>query len=356
LPSIRSHFYSIMEQVMQQADQTIIDYYEYIASNLAISQFINSFDRSCKAHLVEIDKKGLLLVNRILIMYDQQVEIQMKIINRLLQNVFQHIVELGKNMIMHRQIKLNLKLIIFLQFIEELFIRKKGAIIHSELFLPILAKFLLIFETIGLLSFDFPYRALFDDSEKVPSQVDFMPEKSKTVELGFLEGGPLRIFISLLLQSLYQFQGEEKKFSVALELTRFLILNEQSGYIDEFIQEFHFQSKYQSRETLCVLEQPLKLLKYTHSQRNSSIYEQMKQHMHISFHFKQSMVQTPAFITLLLLGEVYELILVAIQNHAEDAVLKSLLVFIHDISRVTFQDPSSEEGEMSEIFFAITDA
>jgi len=70
LPQIRAHFYQILEQANKQDDKTIIEYFEHIASNLAISQFLYCFDKENNPHLVEVDKKGLLMVNRLLIMYD----------------------------------------------------------------------------------------------------------------------------------------------------------------------------------------------------------------------------------------------------------------------------------------------
>mmetsp|Transcript_3003 Transcript_3003/g.2845 ORF Transcript_3003/g.2845 Transcript_3003/m.2845 type:complete len:395 (-) Transcript_3003:1044-2228(-) len=291
----------------------------------------------------------------------------MKIIKRLLVKVFQYILEQGKEQCLNARVKLNLKLMMLLQFFEELYIRKNGQIIHHDLFLSILGTFLLIFETIGMLSFDYPYRQIFDNFDKENyNSIDFFHlDSQKQQDLFFIDGGPLRIFIYLLLQCLSQYQNDLSQQETILELLRFFVLNEDSPFLNSIATEYYLQNKYQSRYTLCILQQPLKLIKYKTVEINESIYEQMKQHIQVKSQFKQSLVQTPAFLTLLLMGELYELINNAQLSKSFSEDKKKILVvnylqLMYDICGTTFTEPmgtnQGNEEELCDMFFAITDA
>ena len=95
---------------------------------------------------------------------------------------------------------------------------------------------MLVFENIGLLSFDYPYRQLFDNNDKrTQAEIgeSFNFEKSKSQDCIFIDGGPIRIFIYMILQGLNQLNGIPHKFDILMQMMRFLILHEPSQALEQ---------------------------------------------------------------------------------------------------------------------------
>lgn len=105
---------------------------------------------------------------------------------------------------------LNLKLLLFMQLLEEIFMRK---IFHSsrgkdalecEKFYETLARLMIIFEDTKMLYFDQPNPNIIDTNKNSSNVTGILRnhEPAPPKELSFLYGGPLRVFLSIFLQLL----------------------------------------------------------------------------------------------------------------------------------------------------------
>ncbi len=75
-------------------------------------------------------------------------------------------------------------------------------LLHNESFYQCLARLLIIFEDINMLYFDFP-NPIVVDTNKRNTVVTCMIRQKETIvarDISFMSGGPLRVFLSMLLQ------------------------------------------------------------------------------------------------------------------------------------------------------------
>jgi len=150
---LRSFFYSIVNQCFDSGDPALVDMAQTVIVEVSVYQLIHVEDRKQK-FLTESDEFGLALFKRIFVYFGRDLDKQ----NLLLQKIIKQLVrDVNKNEYeKHPQARINLKLIMLLQFIEELYLRFRVELKGNKLFVESLAILIFLFEQLGILSFDLP--------------------------------------------------------------------------------------------------------------------------------------------------------------------------------------------------------
>lgn len=154
----------------------------------------------------------LRIIKKLLVMLEPLEDSLLSVINEVLRYV-QEVVNWVWSYVLHdtNRTNLNLKLILFLQMMEELVMKKLGntasnrngevAILRCEGFYEMMARLLIIFDDIKMMYFDYPSPTVVDTNKRNTIVTGMIRQKETLVarDITFLMGGPLRIFTSLLL-------------------------------------------------------------------------------------------------------------------------------------------------------------
>ena len=134
-----------------------------------------------------------------------------------------------------------------IHILEELIARKRpcSSFLRDERFLQLLGRLLIVFDERGILYFDAPKNDLIERHsstsqqkhiERYEQSFDFAEQRFN----GFIEGGAIRIFLSLTLQALRKTRDDPQLFAPACDLMRFLVLREESPWLQKLRLHIRF--------------------------------------------------------------------------------------------------------------------
>ena len=211
----RQEYYilSIVQQaVFQSEEPQIRNFAERIVASTIKCYFNTSLQMDVDGVLYEEEVSMLRTIKKLLVILEPLEDSLLSVINEVLRYV-QEVVNWVWSYVLHdtNRTNLNLKLILFLQVLEELIMKKFAstspnrngdvAILHCEKFYEMMARLMIVFDDIKMLYFDYPSPLVVDTNKRNTIVTGMIRQKETIVarDIIFLSGGPLRIFTSLLL-------------------------------------------------------------------------------------------------------------------------------------------------------------
>jgi hypothetical protein len=203
----------VQQAVFQSEEPQIRNFAERIVASTIKSYFNSSLQMDVDGVLYEEEVSMLRTIKKLLVMLEPLEDSLLSVINEVLRYV-QEVVNWVWSYVLHdtNRTNLNLKLILFLQILEEMIMKKfvsnahsrngDVAILHCEKFYEMMARLMIIFDDIKMLYFDYPSPMVVDTNKRNTIVTGMIRQKETMVarDITFLSGGPLRIFTTLLLQ------------------------------------------------------------------------------------------------------------------------------------------------------------
>eukprot|EP00347_Sterkiella_histriomuscorum_P012473 403368442 len=285
----RMKFIMYQEQAIKQIlsltlttnDKSLINFSERIVSSVCKAfleqcNMVLTFSENKGVYLIEGDEKDiyfskedtryLLLMRQLLWMFDRHWQSQIIILNDVFMRAQEIMIWMSNqpNMQDLNQVNFNLKIIILVQIVEDIIFRKsleeKEQMLRGASFIQAIAKLMVVLDERKLLYFDYPFSSILESDEQIAQDKIKENEQKKKEEftagarkvdqdektrltskerlgltIQFVEGGPLRIVLSILLQIIRTTNQESQEtYQQAMELLRHMLFREPSQFLNQF--------------------------------------------------------------------------------------------------------------------------